>query len=557
MNKLRFAGIFKTILPILTMVVFSQCMHDEYDFNKLDDEMEIKAGVLTPLAYGSLNLEDIISEFDSTTSILTDADGLLMITYKDSLFSFIANDLMEIPSQDFFEFFLQSDFFIPPGWGTGDTIELDQRNDYPFTFDNNERLDSMILDQGTMIFDITSEFQHTGEIIITCPNIRLNNIPFQQTIIIDDASGNFTYNTPFNLDGYTIYLNDSATTDTMFIPVDFHVELINSGAGITPDDSISVTSTIENMDFDAIFGYIGDYELLSQTGQVDLGFFKNTFDGYIFFENPEINFNITNSYGVPALVNISRFTGFNGTSDSIQMIFDEGVDTFGYAYPKLSDYMNSDIHKDTVIPINGTNSNISDFLDFLPSSLEYHLNAASNPEGPAGSYNFVTDDSQIDVNFEFILPMWFKADSFALVDTIDLDLSNMEDNADIIEKVNLMLEVSNGLPLDIDFQLYFLDENYNAVDTLFAENFRPVISSGIVDVTASTVNSPGLKTSMIELSNTEIRNLGSVRYGRIRAGLKTPSGSAGELLSVKFYTDYHLDFNLSVDIDVKANTNDF
>ena len=239
------------------------------------------------------------------------------------------------------------------------------------------------------------------------------------------------------------------------------------------------------------------------------------------------------------------------------MSFDETMDTFGYAYPTLTDYVNSDIYKDTVISINSTNSNVSDFLAFLPSSIAYNLNAASNPDGPSGSYNFVTDNSQIDVDFEFILPMWFKADSFALEDTIDLDLSNMEDNAELIEKVNLMLEVSNGLPLDIDFQLYFLDENYSVVDTMFGENFRPVISSGIVDATEGTVVSPGVKTSIVEFSNTEIKNLGSVRYGRIRAGLKTPSGSSGELLSVKFYTDYKVDFNLSVDIDVKANTNDF
>lgn len=558
MNKLKLAGILKIILPIFIIFLFYQCMHDEYDFSKLDDEIEIRAGILAPLAYGSLTLDDLISEFDSSSFISSDADGLLLITYEDSLFSYIADDLLEIPPQDFLEFFIESDFTIPPGWGIGETVILDRTKNFPFAFSNNEQLDSMILDEGSMVFDIYSEFLHTGQIVITCPNIRLNNVPFSQTIPIDVGDGSFTYNEPFVLDGYTIYLSDSVTVDSTFsyMPVDFHVELINSGAGFNPGEKISVVATIEDIDFEAIFGYIGDYDLLSQTGEVDLGFFENTLEGYIWFENPQINFNIMNSYGVPAAVSISRFTGFKTDVDSIEMIFDSSLDTFGYAYPKITDYINNDIYKDTVISINTDNSNVSDFLSFLPSRLEYNLSATSNPDGPEASYNFVSDDSQIDIDFEFVLPLWFKADSFALVDTIELDLMDIDEDADFIERVNIMLEVANGLPLDIDFQLYFLDSVYNHVDTLFAENSRPIISSGIIDPVDNTVMAPGIKTSLVEYTNEEIAALNTVRYGVIRAGLKTPSDSNGDLVSVKFFEDYSVDFNLSVGIDVKVNSND-
>ncbi|HAF29812.1 MAG TPA: hypothetical protein DCG75_12270 [Bacteroidales bacterium] len=535
-------------------------MQDEYDFNKLDDEMEITAGFLAPVAYGSLNLQDIISEFDSSSFISTDADGLLLITYEDSLFSYIADDLLNIPSQDFIEFFIESDFTILPGfpgWNTGDTLTILRSQKFPFTFSQGEKLDSMILDQGNMVFNVTSEFQHTGNIVITCPNIRLDNVPFERTILIDDASGGFSFNSSFPLDGYTIYLNDSIGTDTMFLPVNFKVELISSGDAITAGEEIAVTATIENMNFDAIFGYIGDYELLTQTGEVDLGFFENTLDGYIYFENPQINFNIKNSYGVPAAVTISRFVGFKNDIDSIQMIFDSSIDTFGYAYPSLADYIANDIYKDTTISINGTNSNVSDFLSFLPSKLEYSLGAKSNPEGPTGSYNFVSDDSKIDVGFEFILPLWFKADNFALEDTIDLDLMDIDQDANFIEKVNILLEVSNGLPLEIDFQVYFLDSLYNPVDSLFDDASRPIIRSGITDPLTGEVIAPGINKSFVEYTKDDIANLNTVRYGIIRAGLKTPSDASGDQFSVKFFTDYSVDFNLSVGVDVKANSNDF
>ncbi len=557
MDKLKFVRILNLIIPVFIIFLFSQCMHDEYDFSKLDDEMEITAGVLAPVAYGSLTLSDIISEFDSSSFISTNADGLLLITYEDSLFSYVADELLEIPSQDFIEFFIESDFTIPSGWGVGQPINLDRTKDFPFSFANGEQLDSLILDEGSMVFDITSEFQHTGEITITCPNIQLDGVPFTQTIPIDVADGTFTYNEPFVLDGYTIYLSDSITPDSTFtyMPVDFEVELINSGAGLNAGEQIAVTATIENLNFDAIFGYIGDYELMTQVGDLDMGFFENTIDGYIRFEDPRINFNITNSYGVPAAVSISRMVGYNGT-DSVEMTFNETMDTFGYAYPRLSDYINNDIYKDTVISINGQNSNVADFLSFLPSNLKYSLSASSNPDGPEASYNFVSDDSRIDIDFEFVLPLWFKADSFALEDTIDLDLIDIEDDADFIEQVSIMLEVSNGLPLDIDFQLYMVDSLYNHVDSLFNDNARPIINSAIINEADNTVLAPGIKTSLVEYTNDEIMDLSSVRYGIIRAGLKTPSNSTGDLISVKFMEDYSVDFNLSVGVDVKANTND-
>ncbi len=560
MNKSKLSGILKTLIPLVIIFLFYQCMREEYNFDKLDDEIEIEGGFLTPIAYGSLNLEDIISEFDSSSYITSDPDGLLMITYEDSLFSFIADDLLEIPSTDFIQYFIESDFTILPGfpgWNPGDTLVLQESEKFPFSFARGEKLDSMILDDGTLNLNLSSQFQHTGNIILFSNNLKRNNIPYTDTIVIDDPSGGFSTNNSSSLAGYTIYLNDSVGSDSMFLKMGFRVELINSGAGINAGEEIEVNATIDNMDFDAIFGYIGDYELLMQSGDLDLGFFENTLDGYIRFEDPQINFNLTNSYGVPAAVSISRFTGFKGDTDSVQMIFDSSLDTFGYAYPTLTDYINNDIFKDTTISINGQNSNVSDFLAFLPSRLEYGLSAISNPDGESGSYNFVTDDSQIDVDFEFILPLWFQADSFALEDTIDLDLADIDEDADIIERVNFKLEVANGMPLDIDFQVYFVDENYNHVDSMFSENSQPVIGSAIINETTGDVISPGFKTTLVEFTGNEITDLNTVRYGIIRAGLKTPSDSNDDLVSVKFYTDYTVDFEMSVGVDIKANSNDF
>ncbi len=551
MGKLKLSGIIKTTIVVFTIFIFGQCMRDEFEFDKLSTDLEINSGILMPLAFGSLSFDNIVSEFDNTGLLSEDADGLLYLTYADSLISFVANDLLEIPEQDFFQFFIQTDFGFPPGWVTE---SVDKQQDFPFTFANNEELDSMILNEGDLIFEISSEFQHTGQIVMTFPNITLNGIPLVETIDMDDPSGNFTASIVEPIDGYTIHLNDSVGTDTLFLPVLFHVELTNSGnPDPAPTDSIKVVAKISALEFETIFGYIGDYEMLSETGEMDLGFFDSPLDGYIEFEEPIINLNILNSYGVPAVITLKDFKGYNNDGDSTDLTFGaEDTLAFRYAYPKLSDYFNSDIVKDTIISIDNGNSNLPEFLAFMPSSMKYNMSAVSNPDGNT-VYNFVSDESEINVGFEFVLPLYFKADDFALTDTMDFDLFQ---DAEMIEKITLMLEVTNGLPIDIDFQIIFMDSLYNSVDSLFDGAYQPVIPSASLNADDS-VNEPGIKTSLIEFTDEDIvGKLENVRYGLLRAGLKTPDDEGGDLIPVKFYSNYTVDFNLSVSVDVKANIND-
>ena len=110
------------------------------------------------------------------------------------------------------------------------------------------------------------------------------------------------------------------------------------------------------------------------------------------------------------------------------------------------------------------------------------------------------NESEVDGKFEVVLPIWFATDSlenFAyMIDSVEIDLSDLESQVNI-ERVNILLEASNGLPVDIDLQVFFYDENYNPVDTLFNANATPIIRAGVINdeyrVTSSTS-----KNSIIE-----------------------------------------------------------
>jgi len=525
-------------------------MHDEYEFDKLSDEMEINMGLLSPLAYGSLSLDDIISEFDSTSYIDADEEGLLFITYEDSLFSFLADELIDIPDQNFPEYFIESDDDFPPYASWDDTVVVERTEYYEFNFSNNEDPDSIYINTTDLNLQINSTFRHTGMLIIASDYIRKNNQSYHDTILINNDSGNFTINQTFSLNDYVIEFMDTTVTDTTFLPMDFTLELYNSGAGINSGDQVEIILTLTNIDFNAIFGYVGNYELMSEAGDLELHFFESLSDGYIEFEDPQINFNIRNSFGVPAEINIERFSGFKNDNDSITLNLQPEINPLNYAFPRLDEYGET---KDTTISINRDNSNISAFLAFLPTYLQYNMNAISNPDGPGGAYNFVTKESKIEVDLEFILPLWFKANNIALEDTIEMDLSDINEDAEMIEKINFVLQVFNGLPVDIDFQLYFLDESYLPVDTLFDPGTQPVIVAGQLD-SDYKVTDPTKKISVVEYIKQDIEKLEVVRFAYIKAGLKTSSFDND--ISVKFYDYYTVDFNLSIDVDALININD-
>ena len=540
----------KFILLLLIMITAVSCMQEEYEFDKLSDEAELEIGLLGPMAYGSLGFDDLMSSFDTLANIDTDEEGLYYFAYEDTLTSLAANDIVDIPAQDFFEYFYESDEDVPDYVDWGDSIVVNRTERFPFVFSHSESLDSVVLEAANLNIDVSSSFQHEGRVDIICTTISRDGDHFETSFEISDPSGTYTETEVFPLDGYTIELTDSTGTDTTYLDVNFRLVLYNSGNGISSGDEVAIISNLTDIDFEAIYGYVGNYELMGFQGDLDLGFFSNTLDGTIQFADPQITFNVENSFGLPAEMDISYFKGYSASSDdSVGLNLNAEVNPFRIDYPEI-DQVGERI--ETSVDIDKSNSTVDDFISSFPERIVYNVKANSNPDGPDGVYNFVLDTSEISFGFELLLPLWLSASNFAMEDTIEFDFSSLSEQAEMIEQMTLYLEVLNGLPVEIDFQVFFLDESYNVVDQLFAEEDRPVVQGGEVN-SEFYVETPGESNSEVVFTNAQIKDLESVRYASIYAGLNTVDYESG--LMVKFYDYYKIQFSMSVDVDAKVNTN--
>ena len=551
--KKIFSNLFR--FPVLFAVIFSffnSCLDDRYDFNKLSDEIQINPKLTLPVAFGSLTVKDILNEADDENNVKEYDDKLLYITYSEKLLSYLASEIINVPDQHFTTIRIDSTLNIPD-WLSGElgeSVNIRRERNVEFVFSNNERLDSLFLRHTVMHIELTSTFRHTGTLTITSPDIKNNNgTPFSTIIQIGDVSGNFTYTTNINLNDVKVILDNDSDPDTSFLPLVFDLHLINSGAGISENESCNISISCNNIDFYSIFGYMGNYEILEENGNIEINLFDTEDqEGKLNFYDPKIFLNINNSYGVPVSIELSEVATYSEKNDAFFPITFTEQNPFDISAPLVPGGSSK-----TEMTFDRSISNIADAIDKEPSIFFYKAKAITNPDGLTNRINFVTDTSRIDVDFQIMLPIWIKADGFTLKDTVDFDFDKeMGDVAKFINYLRITLEADNGIPLEIDMQVYFTDSLYTVLDTMFTEN-KVLLESAPIG-TDDKVTGKTSVTRKVEFTDDKLERLKPVKYAIISA--KANTAKLEENRYVKIMSDNFVDFRLKLKADLTINSRD-
>ena len=104
-----------------------------------------------------------------------------------------------------------------------------------------------------------------------------------------------------------------------------------------------------------------------------------------------------------------------------------------------------------------------------------------------------------------------------------------------------MLELNNGLPLEFDLKLDFVDENHNYVETFFAtENGSYRISSASVDKNGLTTTSTLCKVD-VPFSSSKIEKMNTAKHIIMSISIATTNNGTQEVAIQK---DDHLGLRL-------------
>ncbi|MFT6175676.1 MAG: hypothetical protein ACJAY4_001907 [Cryomorphaceae bacterium] len=310
--------------------------------------------------------------------------------------------------------------------------------------------------------------------------------------ILDPFTGESLFSTSFSDDSPPIAVTvNEDFTDLLFrlrsddeftngLRLAFAFELTDNG-GTYPDE-ISISFGLTDFSIASAGGYIAPriIDLDDQSARISI--FDEDFGGQIRLEDPKLNLFFFNGYGIGVRPVINEIIGENNDGETLVVPGNqiEALDVVSSA-PSPGEIGMSQIQIDneTMTPT------VTDFMAFEPNQVTGKISLEINPENDES--NFISRGSSLDVNFEVELPIYGSLADFNLIDTTGIDFGDLVDSADDIQEIDqldIRLFVKNALPIDAGVQLIFLDDNFNRIDSLFAEP-TTVIPAAPVNLSAA------------------------------------------------------------------------
>jgi hypothetical protein len=207
----------------------------------------------------------------------------------------------------------------------------------------------------------------------------------------------------------------------------------------------------------------------------------------------------------------------------------------------------------TEVTIDRDNSNVHEIGTTDLRGLRYSVRALANPGGATD--NFLQDTSKMTVNLEAVIPLHLRVEDVVLTDTFDFNLS--EEVSDVspedVKSLYIKLDTENGLPIDIETQVYFVDSNWVRLDSLFDSSNRNILPSGILDNDDRVIFRTQHSTE-ITLTQQQITNIWDATQIVFEVTVETKDDT-GTIRDVKFYSEYSLYFKLAAGAEVSF-TND-
>jgi hypothetical protein len=527
--------IVKLFSVVLVLLFINSCIKENINLDKVSKSTLFNGTIAIPMVSGDLTMKDIVEAQDSFGVVKQYSDGLLYMLYRSDLLSEKAEDFVLIKDQNY----LKSITGLPSS--TPLPITIYDTTYYDFGVANGEQIDSLFLKAGTLSLNVKSTFRNLGSVSLKIPNLVKNGTALQIDVPIDVANGTFnSTTTPKDLSGYKFQVYEKNSYNK--VKIVFKITL-QSGTALSSAYAITFTSTITNLKFSKLFGYIGSRQLIDYVGKITMNIFDVKDQSYIDFNNPQIKLITQNFFGVPIKID---YHDLNTTSNlsSVPFTLNFSSPVYFKSAPSLK------ASYDTTLNYNKGNTNILLAMATVPKNLNYGIKATVNPKGKEAQ-NFITDTSKFKAALEVELPMDLKVDRYEYNKAIDFDMSSAIKDFSIIKKLAIYNKMENWLPFEARFQLILTDDNFVAIDTVYTYDKQPIIKAGTLNA-SGRVEVPQIYSDSLIFSKERILKFNDVKKAIIKIALFTKDYD--KKTYVKFYATDKIKISLGVRaaIDVKS-----
>jgi hypothetical protein len=546
----------KCKLLLVSFVLFfavTSCIKDNFNFELWDREVEYDASFAGPAVWGDVAFSDAVAIYDSTGLLIENEDGYVSLQYMTNVSSNKVNEIIYLENQNI-DGTVDSPVFDFTGFiNTGDTVSFLYTEDMAFTmFNADAEIDSITLKQGALSIASNSTYVHAARLYVKYPTVTKNGVPFS-TIFTYLPGGGPANSLNNDLTGYKVDMTQTAAGFNE-IPVEIRLTLVNSG---TSDNSGSVLfdADIKEMQYSIMHGYFGENTLFFESDTIDISLFRNddwTIEKYLFMD-PKFKIYYWNSYGVPSQFYFTHLLANSAIDDIDYNIIDYGV---GLPIGESNPY---DVSYATIVgeemldslKLDRNNSNIADVVNKRPKWIQFRAKATTNPAG-LDHHNFVIDNSSIDVEVVMELPMWGYIYNWNLWDTTEVDLSDIQIDNNPVERLLVRIDIQNGFPIEAFGQVYFTDENYVILDSLFYTYEERVLMPADVDANGR-VTDFARKVTEIEYVDERLDKLETCKYVIYGGQANTTNADVDEVS--KIYSDYRIIFDIGFEVDLELEGN--
>lgn len=501
---------------LLVVCLFFASCHKKIDEVTVDDWEPI---VALPIAHATFDVYDVLEGVDSTQDVLEiEDDGRLALRYTGHLLSLNLDSVLAFTSQNI-ELEHSISALEAATVESAGVLNVQMEVPYEFSVDPDDiRIDEAELLSGDLELEVDFQTGEQVEVIITIAQlIDTAGDPFEMLIT---ASGTYTE----DLTGYLIVPLHPTTYENEIVA---HGDLtVTNVAAYTSEegDGVELSFGLTNLDFNYILGDFGNLEIAMDPDSVDLSVFGNSVQVDDFgLGEATIDLNITNSFGIPAIFDLSDIESENlETGDITSLFITEDFTLAGQATIDGPP-------EETTFTIDQDNSNLLSVVGPASQVIRFGATAIANPDGPPlpGSPNFITNTSQLDIDVDVYIPLNGYINNLILVDTLEASIT--ETLPAEVDSVVFRLETNNTFPLGGELQIVFLDSTYNPLDSLFMLP-QALINPALVGSDGWVVASSEAE-AFSGFGQARFEGINETRYIEVRAKMNTTNSADDTLVT--------------------------
>ncbi|HKL02319.1 MAG TPA: hypothetical protein VJ911_01535 [Cryomorphaceae bacterium] len=461
--------------PLITFfivcLIASSCVKEEIDVEELEYSIQPEFGV--PIARTTLKAEKVIENFDEDGLIDVAANGSLSLIYRDSVKNLGVEDILTFEDQEFETTVdltpLEYTQLVANGSFTAGAVE-----EFTYTSDEGDRLDSIRFSTGVFSLDIDSE----------------GNFPISGFVRILNEDGTEAFALNFQDQAPPIQISNQVEFTNRLLTLRNDSEISNgllleyevtftseAGENYTPGP-VTIQSSLTEYAIRTVGGYIAPRTVGLEDLEVELDLFKESFNGNFRISDPSLNLYFENGYGLGLGIEINELLGTTSEGDVLQI---PGNNIQPLPVIQASQELGVPVNSVISITNESMTPTVTDFLSFMPQYVNSNLDVTVNPDDD--DVTFISSLSQLNVLLEAEIPLYGSISDFLLVDTLDVDIGDLVSDAnenDEVDALDIRLFVNNGFPFEAGTQIVFTDSLYNPLDSLF-QNPDFVFSSAPVN----------------------------------------------------------------------------